>query len=505
MNTSRMLFFAAFILTVQASPARAETAQELARESIGRIEQWNTELNAVIAVVPDALSQAATLDEERKSGRQRGPLHGLPVLIKDNIETRALPTTAGSLALADNRTGRDATVVARLREAGLLILGKANLSEWANFRSERSSSGWSAVGGQARNPYDTRRSPCGSSSGSAVAVAAGMVPLAVGTETNGSIICPSSVNGIVGIKPTIGLVSRSGIVPIAHSQDTAGPMATSVRGAAALLTAMAAPDDKDPASAVDSALFARDYVQFLDNDGLRGKRIGVVRSLAGFHEGVDAALNRAIQDLAAQGAELVDDLAFPEYADGFQGQAYDLLLYEFKNDLNAWLAGLPGQESRLDLAALIEFNRANADREMKWFQQEIFLKSQEKGGLDSDEYLAVLETVQTFSRDAIDNLLEKHGLDLLVSPSNTPAWMIDPVVGDNWLGSSSSMPARSGYPHVTVPMGFVHGLPVGLSFYSTAFSEPVLIAAAHAYEQASRRARPPKGFGPWMQGIGGGE
>ena len=246
-------------------------------------------------------------------------------------------------------------------------------------------------------------------------------------------------------------------------------------------------------------------MQFLDSDGLRGKRIGVVRSLAGFHEGVDAALNRAIEDLAARGAEMVDDLAFPDYAEGFQGQAYDLLLYEFKNDLNAWLAGLPGQESRLDLAALIEFNRANADREMKWFQQEIFLKSQEKGGLDSDEYLSVLETVQTFSRDAIDNLLEEHNLDLLVSPSNTPAWMIDPVVGDNWLGSSSSMPARSGYPHVTVPMGFVHGLPVGLSFYSTAFSEPILIAAAYAYEQASQRARPPKGFGSWMQGIGGGE
>ena len=485
-----------------AGPVVAADAQTLTRDSLDRIERWNGALNAVIAVSPDALEQATARDRELADGLRRGALHGLPVLIKDNIETRDMPTTAGSLALANNRTRRDAPLVARLRDAGVVILGKANLSEWANFRSERSSSGWSAVGGQARNPYDTRRSPCGSSSGSAVAVAAGLVPLAVGTETNGSIICPAAVNGIVGIKPTVGLVSRRGIVPIAHSQDTAGPMAASVRAAALLLTAMSGHDEADPASIDDPAVAGRDYAKYLDDGGLSGKRIGVVRSLAGFHEGVDEALERAIADMKVQGAEVVDDLAFPDYPEGFQGQAYDLLQYEFKHDLNAWLSGLPGPENQLDLAGLIEFNRTNAAREMKWFQQEIFLKSQEKDGLDSEQYRSIVATVQGFSRQAIDGLLEKHRLDLLVSPSNTPAWMIDPVVGDNWLGSSSSMPARSGYPHITVPMGYVHGLPVGLSFYSTAWSEPVLIAAAHAYERASGRARPPEGFGSWWSPEG---
>jgi amidase len=274
-------------------------------------------------------------------------------------------------------------------------------------------------------------------------------------------------------------------------------MAASVRAAALLLTAMAGHDEADPASIDDPGVAGRDYAKYLDDGGLSGKRIGVVRSLAGFHEGVDEALERAIADMKVQGAEVVDDLAFPDYPEGFQGQAYDLLQYEFKHDLNAWLSSLPGPENQLDLAGLIEFNRTNAAREMKWFRQEIFLKSQDKGGLDSEEYRSIVATVQGFSRQAIDGLLEKHGLDLLVSPSNTPAWMIDPVVGDNWLGSSSSMPARSGYPHITVPMGYVHGLPVGLSFYSTAWSEPVLIEAAHAYERASGRARPPEGFGSW--------
>ena len=496
MSISQRLMLVFFGL-VLAGPATAGDAETLTRDSLDRIARWNGELNAVIAASPDAMEQAVERNREEAAGQRRGALHGLPVLIKDNIETREMPTTAGSLALANNRTGRDAPLVTRLRDAGMVILGKANLSEWANFRSERSSSGWSAVGGQARNPYDTRRSPCGSSSGSAVAVAAGLVSLAVGTETNGSIICPSAVNGIVGIKPTIGLVSRRGIVPIAHSQDTAGPMGTSVAAAAMLLTAMAGHDEADPASIDDPVVTGRNYAKYLDEGGLQGKRIGVVRSLAGFHESVDEALERAVGDMREQGAEVVDGLAFPDYPEGFQGKAYDLLLYEFKHDLNAWLSSLPGPENQLDLAGLIDFNRNNAKREMKWFRQEIFLKSQDKDGLDSEDYRSTVATVQAFSRQAIDDLLEKHDLDLLVSPSNTPAWMIDPVVGDNWLGSSSSMPARSGYPHITVPMGFVHGLPVGLSFYSTAWSEPVLIEAAHAYERASRRARPPEGFGAW--------
>lgn len=476
-------------------------AQLAVSSAVERIDRWNGELNAVIAVNERAGKQALELDRERLSGELRGPLHGVPVLIKDNIETREMATTAGSLALENNRTGRDAAVVARLRERGLVILGKANLSEWANFRSERSSSGWSAIGGQARNPYDTTRSPCGSSSGSAVAVAAGMVALAVGTETNGSVICPSSVNGIVGIKPTVGLVSRRGIVPISHSQDTAGPMAANVRDAAYLLTEMAAYDSADSASPEGAVYFERNYSTALRASGLKGKRIGVVRSLAGFHEDVDLALERALEDMRTGGAEIVDDLSFPDYPEGFGGQAYDVLLYEFKHDLNRFLAELPGPAGGLTLQKLIEFNQEQAGAEMKWFRQEIFLKSQEKEGLDSGEYREALKLVQTFSRESIDKLLDEHDLDALVSPSNTPAWKIDLVVGDRWLGSSSSFPARAGYPHITVPMGYVHGLPAGLSFYGTAFSELVLIEAAYAYEQISRRARPPEGFGEWLPAV----
>ena len=469
-------------------------SERAVRTALERIERWDDELNAVIALDPSAVKQAVARDRERAAGHLRGPLHGVPVLIKDNIETRELPTTAGSLALAGNTTGRDAHVVARLRDQGLVVLGKANLSEWANFRSERSSSGWSGVGGQTRNPHDPTRSPCGSSSGSAAAVAAGYVALAVGTETNGSVICPASVNGIVGIKPTVGLVSRHGIVPIAHSQDTAGPMAANVRDAAYLLDAMAGYDPADPAAPRDRGVFARRYADALDPRGLEGKRIGVVRSLAGFHEGVDEAFERAIADLAAGGAEIVDGLALPEYPEGFGDAAYDVLLYEFKHDLNAYLAGLPGAEAELTLESLIEFNRRHAQAEMKWFRQEVFLKAQETDGLESAAYREALHRVQSFSRAGIDDLLAEHDLDLLISPSNTPAWKIDLVVGDRWLGSSSSFPARAGYPHVTVPMGFVHGLPVGLSFYASAWAEPVLIQAAFAYEQRSGRARPPQGY-----------
>lgn len=501
----RWLPMAAAVLCATLPAARAAgtdaPSADAVRESLSRITQWNGDLHAVIAISDDALEQAARLDGERLAGRVRSPLHGLPVLIKDNIETAELPTTAGSLALAENRTNRDAPVVERLREAGLVMLGKANLSEWANFRSERSSSGWSAVGGQARNPHDPTRSPCGSSSGSAVAVASGMVPLAVGTETNGSIICPAAVNGIVGIKPTVGLVSRRGIVPIAHSQDTAGPMAASVRDAAHLLTLMAVHDPADPASPAGTAYFERDYSTALRERGLRGKRVGVVRSLAGFHEGVDQRLAEAIADLREAGAEIVDDLAFPDDPAQLSSAAYDVLLYEFKHDLNDYLAAAAGPVSQLTLAGLIEFNRQHAEAEMKWFQQEIFLKAQEKAGLDSQAYRDARSLVQDFSRKAIDGLLAKHRLDLLVSPSNTPAWKIDLVVGDRWLGSSSSMPARAGYPHITVPMGYVHELPVGLSFYGTAFSELTLIEAAYAYEQVSRRARPPAGYGDWRPAV----
>ena len=490
-----------FVLAVDPAQAGDGPAQQSTRISLERIRQWNGLLRAVITLNNGAMDQAARLDSERASGHLRGALHGVPVLIKDNIETRDMPTTAGSLALADNHGGRDAPVSGQLRDAGLIIIGKANLSEWANFRSERSSSGWSGVGGQARNPHDTTRSPCGSSSGSAVAVAAGMVPLAVGTETNGSIICPAAVNGIVGIKPTVGLVSRRGIVPIAHSQDTAGPMALNVRDAVWLLNAMAARDPLDPASPAGTVYFDRDYSKALRVDGLHGKRIGVVRSLAGFHEDVDRNFDRALSDLSSAGAEIIDDLAFPEYPEDFGTYAYDVLLYEFKHDLNRYLESLTGPAGQLTLHKLIDFNRQYAEVEMKWFRQEIFLKAQDKGGLETEAYRRALDLVQSFSRNGINGLLAEHALDLLVSPSNTPAWKIDRVVGDHFLGGSSSFPARSGYPHITVPMGFVHGLPVGISFYGDAFSEPALIEAAYAYEQASRRARPPQGFGDWREAV----
>jgi amidase len=492
------------LLVLVAAPASGTDvgpAVQATRQALERVDAWNGRLAAVVAVNPSAGEEAARLDRERAAGQVRGPLHGVPVLIKDNIETREQPTTAGSLALADNRTGRDSAVAERLRENGLVILGKANLSEWANFRSERSSSGWSAVGGQARNPYDTLRSPCGSSSGSAVAVAAGMVPLAVGTETNGSVVCPASVNGIVGIKPTVGLVSRRGVVPISHSQDTPGPLATNVRDAAWLLNAMAGPDPEDPTGRVPAGVFERDYSRSLKADGLRGKRVGVVRSLAGFHEGVDENLDRAVDDLAAAGAEVVDNLAFPEEPEGFEDAAYDLLLMEFKHDLNTYLAGVPKPAGDMTLQSLIEFNRRHADQEMRWFRQEIFVKAQAADTLESDHYRQTLESVQAFSRGAIDSLLEEHKLDLLVAPTDAPAWSIDLIDGDRFLGGSSSMPARAGYPHITVPMGFVHGLPVGLSFFSTAWSEPELIEAAYGYEQATGRARPPQGFGDWRPAV----
>lgn len=478
-------------------------AQLGAEQAVARVTQWNGRLKAVITLNPHWAAQANELDREVLAGESRGPLHGGAVLLKDNIETREMPTTAGSLALQDNHSGRDAAVTENMRHAGLLILGKTNLSEWANFRSERSSSGWSAVGGQSRNPHDTSRSPCGSSSGSAIAVAAGMTALAVGTETNGSIVCPAAVNGIVGIKPTVGLVSRRGIVPIAHSQDTAGPMATNLRDAVHLLMAMTGPDPLDSSSASATAFFGRDYTESLRAKGLQAKRIGVVRSLAGFHEAVDGLFEQAVADLAAGGAEIVDDLAFPDYPDGFRQAAYDVLLFEFKHDLNAYLSGLPGPAGALSLAALIEFNRQHAESEMKWFQQEIFLQAEQKPALDTREYLDALTWVQAFSRAGIDDLLREHDLDLLVSPTNTPAWSIDLVVGDRFLGGSSSFAARAGYPHVTVPMGFVHGLPAGLSFYGPAFSEPVLIEAAFGYEQATRHARPPAGFGDWSPAVSG--
>lgn len=463
------------------------TAEAVTRHYLDRIEARNGELRAVIAVDPTALDQARALDAERAERGPRGTLHGIPVLLKDNIETRDQPTTAGSLALEDNHTGRDAPLVANLRAAGAVILGKANLSEWANFRSERSSSGWSAVGGQGRNPHDPTRSPCGSSSGSAAAVAAGLAPLAVGTETNGSIVCPASANGIVGLKPTVGLVSRTHVVPISHNQDTAGPMARSVAGAVSLLEAMSGVDEHDPATQRAWGRHHRRLAEHLLDDGLRGKRIGVVRSEAGFHGEVDALLEQAIVAMRDAGAEIVDDLRFVR-PEGFSNATYEILLYEFKHDLNAYLAGLLDEAlSDLTLEKLIAFNKRHADREMPWFGQEIFEKARAKGPLTEEVYRDALALARQATRqDGIDALVREHDLDALIAPTGAPAWKIDLINGDHSIGGSSTYPAVAGYPNITLPMGDVYGMPVGLSIFGPAFSEPALIETAHGFEQVAR-------------------
>ena len=458
------------------------TAESLTQAFIERIAASNDTLHAVIDLDPHALEEARRLDAERAAGTLRGPLHGIPVLIKDNIETRGLPTTAGSLALAGNRTGRDAPAVARLRAAGAVILGKTNLTEWANFRTAGSSSGWSGVGGQTRNPYDLTRSPCGSSSGSGVAVAARLAVAAIGTETNGSIVCPSSVNGVVGVKPTVGLVSRTGIVPIAHSQDTAGPMTRYVADAAIMLSVLAGPDERDPATRSAAGQFGQDYSAALDAGALEGLRIGVVRSAAGFNYGVDQLLEHAIRDLERGGAVIVDDLRL-DPPPGFGDDTFDVLLYEFKHDLNAYLATLPAPANMLDLAGLIQFNLAHADQEMPYFRQTIFEAAAAKGSLQSPEYQQALERVHVETREqGIDRLLGDYALDVLLAPTKGPAWTIDLVNGDHQVGGFSTYAAVAGYPHVTVPMGDVHGLPVGLSFVGPAFGEMRLLAAAFSYE-----------------------
>jgi len=476
----------------QAMRAGELSSAVLIERQIARIQLLNPELNAVIAIDPTARAQARALDARLASGEWAGPLHGIPVLLKDNIETKDQPTTAGSLALADNATGRDAPLVARLRAAGAVILGKANLSEWANFRSERSSSGWSGVGGQTRNPYDPSRSPCGSSSGSGVAAAAGMTVLAIGTETNGSVVCPSSANGVVGIKPTVGLVSRTHIVPISHSQDTAGPMARSVHDAVVLLAAMAGPDEADPATAERPGWSPDHLPAHLGPDGLQGKRIGVLRSSAGFHSEVDELLEAAVVAMREGGAEIVDEIEW-QTPDGFFGQAYDVLLYEFKHDLNAYLAGLPDPDlSGMTLADLIEFNRNHAEAEMPWFDQEIFDQAQAKGPLDDEAYKEALSAVHEATRaEGIDKLMAEHELDALIAPTGSAAWTIDLINGDHFIGGSSSLAAISGYPNITVPMGQVHGMPVGLSIFGARFSEPVLVEIASGYEHAAGGFAPP--------------
>ena len=461
-------------------------------ERIAAIDKSGPAINAVIELNPDALAIADRLDAERKRGKLRGPLHGIPVLIKDNIDTAdKMHTSAGSLALAESIASKDSTVAAKLRAAGAVILGKTNLSEWANFRSEHSTSGWSGRGGQTKNPYALDRNPCGSSSGTGAAIAASLAAAGIGSETDGSIVCPSSTNGLVGIKPTLGLVSRSGIVPISHSQDTAGPMARTVADAAALLNVLAGSDARDAATAAANS-HRVDYAQSLRADALRGVRIGVVRKLAGFNPDVDKFFEQSIAALKAAGAVIVDPVELPNHGK-YDDDENLVLQYEFKADLNAYLARLPARVRTRNLADLIAFNKEKSVQEMPWFAQEIFEKSQARGTLDDQVYKAALANSKRLAGpEGIDAALSKDQLDVLIAPTGGPAWLTDLVTGDHYGGGSSSPAAVSGYPAITVPMGFVHELPVGLTFFGAAWSEAKLIGYAYAFEQATQARRKPR-------------
>lgn len=472
------------------------TAKEAVQFYLDRIEQIDRQdpsLNSVLAINPDALTIAEQLDTERQANGPRGPLHGIPILLKDNIESSdPLPTTAGSLALAENFARQDSFVAERLRVAGAIILGKTNLSEWANFRSNRSSSGWSSAGGQVRNPYALDRNPCGSSSGSGVAVAANLCAAAIGTETDGSIVCPAHVNGIVGSKPTVGLVSRSGIVPISHSQDTAGPMTRTVRDAAVLLGTLTGIDPRDPATAASTGCSHADYTQFLDENGLHGARIGVARTFFGRHPHVDAVMEQAIEVMRRQGAIIVDP-ANIETNGQFRDSEFEVLLYEFKHDLNLYLAATPETVTDRSLAELIAFNAAHKETVLPYFGQELFELAQAKGDLSDEMYLEALATNHRLARDeGIDATLQTHRLDAIVAPTGGPAWLTDWVNGDHFSGASSSPAAVAGYPNITVPAGYVFGLPVGISFIGGAWQEPTLLRLAYAFEQATTVRQPPK-------------
>ena len=475
-----------------------QTSRSLCEAYIARINEIDRAgpaLRSVLEINPDALTIADALDAERRAGKSRGPLHGIPVLIKDNIATAdSMQTTAGSLALVGVKPPRDSFVARKLREAGAVILGKTNLSEWANFRSTHSSSGWSGRGGQTLNPYALDRTPSGSSSGSGSAIAASLAAVAIGTETDGSITSPAAAAGLVGIKPTVGLVSRSGIVPISHTQDTAGPMARTVTDAAILLSAIAGPDQSDAATARAAGHAAADYTKFLDLNGLKGARIGVARKrYAGYHDGTDDLLKAALDVMRAQGATIVDpaDIAT---AGKFGDDEFEVLLYEFKADLNAYLAQwAPGVQAKT-LAELIDWNRAHASEEMPYFKQEIFEMAQKKGALTEAKYkAAAAKAKRQAGAEGIDATMKKHRLDALVAPTQGPAALIDLVYGDPNVGGSFTTPAAvAGYPHVTVPMGFYMGLPVGVSFVGGAWSEATLLKLAYAYEQASKQRAAPK-------------
>lgn len=469
----------------------AITEKYLAR--MEAIDKSGPAINSVIEANKDAGKIATDSDEERKAGRFRGPLHGIPILVKDNIDTAdRMMTTAGSLALVGAKPPKDSFVVQKLREAGAVILGKTNPSEWANIRSNHSTSGWSGRGGLTKNPYALDRNPCGSSSGSGAGISANLCAGAIGTETDGSIVCPSSANGVVGIKPTVGLISRSGIIPISHTQDSAGPMCRTVRDAAILLGALTGIDSDDRATSASAGKSFADYTKFLDVNGLRGARVGVVRRYFGFSDAVDRVMESAMDAMKKEGAILIDPAEIGTFGKGGSLE-FTIFLYELKADLRAYLARLGPNAPVKSLQDVIEFNEKNRAKEMPYFGQETFLKAQAKGPLTSPEYVDAIKDLQQIARmDGIDATMNKLNLDALIAPTGGPAWVTDLVNGDNSSGSSSNAAAQAGYPSVTVPAGFVFGLPVGISFFGRAWSEPTLIKLAFAFEQATKVRRAPK-------------
>ena len=486
------------VVELSATEARARlgagtlTSRQLTQaylDRIAAIDDAGPALHAIIELNPRALADAEALDAERKAGRVRGPLHGLPILIKDNIDVAGMVNSAGSLALADNRPAKDAFVVARLRAAGAVILGKTNLSEWANFRSRPSSSGWSSRGGQTKNPYALDRNPCGSSSGSGAGIAASLGAIGIGTETNGSILCPAAVNGLVGVKPTVGLVSRHGVIPIAVSQDTAGPMARTVADAALLLSAMAGVDPGDPDGPAAAGKVAADYTTFLRADALKGKRLGVVRQAMGYRADVDAATERSIEALKAAGATVVD-VEIAGYG-RWQPIAFQMMLYEFKDGLAAYLkaAGSPHQS----LQALIDWNKAHAAAAMPRFGQELFEQAVKKGPLTDAEYIKARDDARRLAgTEGLLATLDTHKLDALIAPSTGPAWLTDHLLGDHFVGAGYSMAAVARAPSLTVPMGDARGLPLGLAFMGRPYADGDLLALAYAFEQATKARKAPE-------------
>ncbi len=469
------------------------TACGVTQHCLDRIAKLDASVNAIIELNPDALKIADRLDEERAAGKVRGPLHGLPILVKDNLDTADnMMTTAGSLALSGSFAEEDSFVVRQLREAGAVLLGKTNLSEWANYRSTRSSSGWSSRGGQTRNAYAQDRSPGGSSSGSAVAVAAGFCVAAIGTETDGSIVSPSAMNSIVGVKPTVGFVSRNGIIPISHTQDTAGVMARTVSDAATLLAGICGPDDNDDATLNSQAVCDELNLMVLDRNALNGSRIGVARNYCGFHEGVDELVSNAIDDLKSCGAEVIDDLELPPMSDIRPSESI-LMSTEFKAGINRYLSRLGQNVEVKTLEDIIGFNREHAEAVMPWFQQELLEKSQATEGLKSQTYLDALDKCKELSRDhGIDRLSDEKKLDAIIAPTTCTPWLIDWVNGDNRSGGSAGPAAVAGYPSITVPAGYVHALPVGISFFTKAWRDAKLLNIAYAYEQKSQNRIPPE-------------